>query len=477
MPHSILIVDDEEPIAWALRRAFEREGYRVAVAATAEDGLAKAAVRPPDVVFLDIRLPGMDGLAALARLKTVAPAAAVVVITAHGNLNTAVKAVEGGAFDYLAKPFDLAQALDAARRAVGRAGVAEPAGLHPPPAEEDASPDALVGRGAAMQTVFKRIALVAPSEACVLVTGESGTGKELVARAVHNHSPRRDRPFLPVHVAALNPNLVESELFGHVKGAFTGADKPRPGLLTLADGGTVFLDELGDIPLPVQAKLLRVLERQEVLPVGATQSAAVNVRIVSATHADLSAAVRDGRFRHDLFFRLNVYPIHVPPLRDRVDDIPLLAEHFLRRFGVPHPAAVLPPDTLAFLKARPWPGNVRELRNALEHAAIEARGGPLRPDHFPAPAATTGGTVADRLTSLVKEWVRDQVKAAAGREPDGLHQRLLDAVEPALLDEVLRQLDGNRLVAARWLGLARATVRKMTRKHHPAADDPDQDES
>ena len=472
IPHSILIIDDEESIAWALQRAFEREGYRVAVAASAEDGLKKAAAHPPDVVFLDVRLPGMDGLTALGRLK----GAAVVVITAHGNLTTAVKAVEGGAFDYLAKPFDLAQALDAAKRAVGRK-TDGPGGSPPPPAEADPSPDALVGRSLGMQSVFKRIALVAPTEACVLVTGESGTGKELVARAVHANSPRRDRPFLPVHVAALNPNLVESELFGHVKGAFTGADRPRPGLLSLADGGTVFLDELGDIPLPVQAKLLRVLERQEVLPVGATQSTTVNVRIVSATHADLSAAVRDGRFRHDLFFRLNVYPIHIPPLRDRVDDVPPLAEHILRRFGVSNPSAVLPADTVAFLQSQPWPGNVRELRNALERAAIEARGGPLRPDHFPASAdAGAAGTVTDRLRSLVAEWVREQAKAAAGREPGELYQRLLDAAEPALIDEVLRQLDGNRLAAARWLGLARATLRKMIRKYHPATDEADADE-
>jgi two-component system nitrogen regulation response regulator GlnG len=477
MPHSILIVDDEEPIAWALRRAFERDGYRVAVSPSAEDGLKMAAAIPPDVVFLDVRLPGMDGLAALARLRQAAPAAAVVVITAHGNLNTAVKAVEGGAFDYLAKPFDLAQALDAAKRALTRSPEEPPASRPGLADDTDLSPDAIVGRSPAMQTVFKRIALVAPTEACVLITGESGTGKELVARAVHAHSPRRDRPFLPVHVAALNPNLVESELFGHVKGAFTGADKPRQGLLSLADGGTVFLDELADIPLPVQAKLLRVLERQEVLPVGGSQASAVNVRIVSATHADLSAAVRDGRFRHDLFFRLNVYPIHLPPLRDRVDDIPLLAEHFLRRFGVTNPSGILPPDTLAFLKARPWPGNVRELRNALEHAAIEARGGPLRPEQFPAPAeAGAAGTVADRLRSMVVEWVREQVRLAEGNEPADLYQKLVDAVEPAVLDEVLRQLDWNRLVASRWLGLARATVRKLIRRYHPTADDPDTDE-
>ncbi|HUR55815.1 MAG TPA: sigma-54 dependent transcriptional regulator, partial [Gemmataceae bacterium] len=474
---SLLIIDDEEPIAWALRRAFERAGHTVRVSASAEDGLAKAKQNPPDAVFLDVRLPGMDGLTALGELKKRAPAAAVVVITAHGNLNTAVKAVEGGAFDYLAKPFELSQALDAANRALSR--VSEEPSRSPAllTSDIDTSPDAIVGKSPAIQNVFKRIALVAPTEACVLVTGESGTGKELVARAVHANSPRRDKPFLPVHVAALNPNLVESELFGHVRGAFTGADKSRAGLLALADGGTVFLDELADIPLPVQAKLLRVLERQEILPVGGNVSQAVNVRIVSATHADLSTAVRDGKFRGDLFFRLNVYPIHLPPLRDRTDDVHLLAEHFLRKFGVANPVAVLPADTLAFLKARPWPGNVRELRNALEHAAIEARGGPLRPDHFPEPTTATGAESIDsRLQSLVTEWVRDRVRAFKGREPADLYQDLLDAVEPAALDEVLRQLDGNRLVAARWLGLARATVRKMIRKYHPDAGEPDSDE-
>ena len=474
---SVLIIDDEEPIAWALRRAFEREKYRVRVAATAEDGLAKARQELPDVVFLDVRLPGMDGLAALGELRKIAPDAAAIVITAHGNLNTAVKAVEGGAFDYLAKPFDLALALEAARRAITRAAP-ESGGSRPPLAEEvDLSADAIIGRSAAMQTVFKRIALVAPTAACVLISGESGTGKELVARAVHAHSPRRAKSFLPVHLAALNPNLVESELFGHTKGAFTGAERSREGLLSLASGGSVFLDELADIPLPVQAKLLRVLERQEVIPVGSGEPQPVDVRIVSATHADLSAAVAEGRFRADLFYRLNVYPIHLPPLRDRVDDIPALAEHFLRRFGIAKPSAVLSLETVAFLKARPWPGNVRELRNALEHAAIEARGGALRPEHFPEPVSGSGPLgIAERLCSLVVEWVRETIGQSTG-EPVDLYQQLLDTVEPALLDEVLRQLEGNRLAAARWLGLARATVRKMIRKYHPSADEPEGDEA
>jgi two-component system nitrogen regulation response regulator GlnG len=457
---SVLIIDDEESIAWGLKRAFIGAGYAATVAATAEAGLRKAAADSPDVVFLDVRLPGMDGLTALEKLKSAAPNAAVVIMTAHGNLDTAVKAVAGGAFDYLAKPFDLADALDAASRALTRTSVA---GVGDP-GDKPTLDDELVGRSPVMQAVFKRIALVAPTSACVLITGESGTGKELVARAVHAHSPRKDKPFLPVHVAALNPNVVESELFGHVKGAFTGADRTRPGLFALADGGTVFLDELADIPLAVQVKLLRVLERQEVLPVGGVEATRVDVRVVSATNTDLAVAVAAGRFRADLFFRLNVYPIHLPPLADRTGDIPLLAEQLLRRIA---PAAgPLPADTTAALVARPWPGNVRELRNALEHTAILARGGPIRPEHVPAPAtAPAPPNVADRLRGLVREWVNEEVRLAAGTEPAELYQKLLDRLEPALLDEVLSATNGNRLAAARWLGRARGTVRKLLAKH------------
>jgi len=469
MAATVLIIDDEEAVAWALRKACERQGYRAVVCATAEDGLASAAAHPPDAVFLDIRLPGMDGLTALGRLRTVAPDAGVIVITAHGNLSTAVQAVAGGAFDYLAKPFDLDQALDAVTRALDRTTTA------PPPA--DAGDDELIGNSPAVQSVFKRIALVAPTTACVLITGESGTGKELVARAVHAHSDRAANVFLPVHVAALNPNLVESELFGHVKGAFTGADRTRPGLLALADGGTVFLDELADIPLAVQAKLLRVLERQEVLPVGGIEPQKVSVRIVSATNANLAEEVTAGRFRHDLFFRLNVYPIHLPALRDRTDDIPRLAEHFLRTFA-PTAAGPLPPETVAVLRARAWPGNIRELKNAMEYAAIVARGGPIRPEHLPEPTALSGGaTVPEKLRAAVREWAREQVRLAAGTEPADLYPKLLAEIEPVLLAEVLEQVSGNRLVAGRWLGLARATVRKLIRKYHlePDADADDDD--
>src|ERR1700677_1076525 len=345
----ILIIDDEEAVCWVLERALSKEGHKVVTTASAEQAFKLLQKQRPDAIVLDVRLPGLDGLSALARLRELSGDAPVVVVTAHGNLSTAVKAVEGGAFDYRTKPFDLSKALETVARALQRRALQQPVPgpQTAEPAEEVSAPQEIVGTSPAMQTVFKRIALVAPRDACVLITGESGTGKELVAAAIHRYSARRDRPFLPVHVAALNPSLVESELFGHVKGAFTGAAQARPGLLSLADGGTIFFDELADIPLSVQVKLLRVLEHSEVFPVGSNQSAPLNVRVLAATHQDLERKIAEGSFRHDLFFRLNVFQIHLPPLRERRQDILPLAEHFLRRF---EPASLpLLPATAQFL--------------------------------------------------------------------------------------------------------------------------------
>jgi two-component system nitrogen regulation response regulator GlnG len=472
----ILIVDDEQAVCWALGRALEREGHSVALAASAEQAFAHLAKQRPDAIILDVRLPGMDGLTALPRFRQLVPDAAVIVVTAFGSLPAAVQAVEGGAFDYLAKPFDLGTALETVARALARSrgANARAADATPLPSAE-AGPEEIIGVSPAMQQVFKRIALVAPHDACVLITGESGTGKELVARAIHRYSARRDRPFLPMHIAALNPNLVESELFGHARGAFTGAAAARTGLLALADGGTVFLDELADIPLQVQVKLLRALEHGEVFPVGATQPVPLNLRILTATNQDLSRCVAEGRFRHDLFFRLNVFQVQLPPLRDRPEDIEPLATHFLRRFK---PSALpLHPEVVRYLQGLPWFGNVRELRNALEHAAILARDGPLEPEHFPSFAGDPSTfTPADQLAASVRKWLAERIRAAGGQSPRELYDDLLRIVEPALLEDVMRRLRGNRWVAAQWLGLNRATVRKKLGLYGLAQIDGEDDE-
>lgn len=457
----ILIVDDEEAVCWSLDRALTGEGHRVFTAGSAEEALVIAEKERPDAIILDVRLPQLDGLSVLGQLRKLSHDAPVIVITAYGNLTTAVGAVEGGAFDYLVKPFDLDQALETVARALQMRSLpgAIPEGNGEPTDEE------MIGRSLAMQVVFKRIALVAPRDSCVLITGESGTGKELAARAIHRHSARRDRPFLPVHIAALNPSLVESELFGHVKGAFTGASESRLGLLALADGGTIFLDEAADIPLSVQAKLLRVLDHNEILPVGGNQPQRLNVRILSATHQDLQRRVTDGSFRHDLFFRLNVFQIHLPPLRERREDILLLAEHFLSRL---EPRALpLQAETAQYLTGLHWFGNVRELRNALEHAVIVARGSPLLTSHFPPLLSASGGAGGQEiLVSAVQKWLLERITANAPRPPANLFSELLDCVEPALLNEVMRRVQGNRWVAAKWLGLNRATVRKKLARYN-----------
>lgn len=473
----ILVIDDEEAVCWALKRGLSAKGHQVAVAASAELGMALAQKQRPDAILLDVRLPGLDGLSALGQLREISAEAPIIVITAFGNLSTAVRAVEGGAFDYLAKPFDLDQALATVERALQRRAAQEQAAtVSEPELDAAAAPEDIVGVSPAMHNVFKRIALVATRDSCVLITGESGTGKELVARAVHRHSRRRDRPFVPVHVAALNPGLVESELFGHAKGAFTGATQARPGLLSLADGGTIFFDEVAEIPLSVQVKLLRVLDHNEVLPVGSNQSEPFNIRILAATHQNLEKRVAEGKFRHDLFFRMNVFQIHLPPLRERREDILPLVEFFLRKLE----SGLLPllPPVVQFLTGQPWLGNVRELRNALEHAAIVARGGPLLPEHFPASPGLGATSPTENLAAAVLNWLDERVKASGKEGPRELYEELLRSVEPALLEEVMRRLQGNRWAAAQWLGLNRATVRKKLAEYnltdiHRADDDND----
>jgi len=457
----LFVIDDEEAICWGMRRLGESLGMEVRTASSAEEGLAAVPDWPPDVIVLDVRLPGMDGLTAVEHFRERIGLVPIVVITAYGDLQTAVDAVRKGAYEYIVKPFDIEQVERVLRRALesGRAT------RDSAPVVDQ--PGGLVGKSPAMQEVYTRIALAAPSDACVLVFGESGTGKELVARAVHQYSRRADGPFVAVNVASLSPSLAESELFGHERGAFTGAERPRTGLMVQADKGTLFLDEVADIPLPTQVKLLRAVEHGEVLPVGSNEPVKTDFRVVSATHQDLQQHVQQGGFREDLYYRLCAFQIDVPPLRERADDIIDLADHFRAAFARRDGAsgAPLAAATLNRLRERPWYGNVRELRNAIEHALIVARGGPIQPEHLPAPVpealsteATGATNVEQQLADLVRRWAESHLNDAEGA--DELYDRLLHMVEPPLLQAALEAYYGQCATAARRLGLHRTTLRK-----------------
>lgn len=462
----ILIVDDEASICFAFREFLTDEGHHVEVAASAEEGLQVAEDGPLDAVVLDIRLPGIDGLTAIAEFKNRIGPAPIVIITAFGNLDTAVRAMEGGAFDYLVKPFDLDQAATVVKRALEKPKVRErPAGT---PATEGV--ETLVGSSPAMQELFKSIALVAPTDVPVLITGESGTGKELVARAIHRHSPRRIGPFLPICLAALSPSLVEGELFGHLKGSFTGATQDRKGLLELASGGTVLLDEIGDVPLSLQVKLLRTIERREVNPVGDARPRPTDIRVITATNRPLAELMATGQFREDLFFRLSVFHIELPPLRDRREDIPALGEHFLRQSRLPDVAdAHLTEAVIAELRSRTWAGNVRELRNTIEHAAIVARGRTIRPEHLPPASGVSGPTEPPPIGKIgpyLADWARQEVQQLRDRPGETvLYERFLELTEPHVLQAVLRACLDNRAQAAQVLGIHRATLRQKLKRY------------
>ncbi len=460
----ILIVDDEASICWALSESLGDDGHQVEVAASAEEGMRIAEAGAFDVVVLDVRLPGVDGLTAMRGLRERLGPVPIVVITAFGNLETAVKALEGGAFDYLVKPFDLDQAVAVIKRALEKRRSAL-AVVRPSPEE----PEALIGSSPAMQDLFKNIALVAPADVPVLITGESGTGKELVARAIHRHGARRSGPFLPICLAALSPSLVERELFGHLKGSFTGALQDRKGLFELAAGGTILLDEIGDVAPSLQVKLLRAIEHHEVTPVGDARPRSVNIRVIAATNRPLGSLIKAGEFREDLYFRLSVFQIHIPPLRERRDDIKALAEHFLRQARIPGVTETqLADDVLEQLRDRPWAGNVRELRNSIERAAIVARGNPIRPEHFPPPSVFQGplSHSPDRdLQGSLATWAQHALSKHSETDTPTLYERFLELAEPPILRTLLAQCEGNRAAAAEILGIHRATLRQKLRKY------------
>jgi two-component system nitrogen regulation response regulator GlnG len=459
---NVLIVDDEPSICWGIRELLVDDGHDVSVAPSAEEALAAADERRPDAVLLDVRLPGMDGLTALGQLRERIGDAPVIIMTAFGDLQTAVGSLESGAFDYLPKPFNLDDVARIVRQALDRGEKTS----GDPGAAADRTAPMLLGRSPAMQQVFKQIALAAQSQVPVLITGESGTGKELVAHAIHRHGPRRDGPFLPVCVPALSPQLIESELFGHVKGAFTGADAHRTGLLELAGGGTVFLDEIGDVAPPLQVKLLRAIEQQEITPVGGAQSRRTDFRVIAATNRPLGELRASGEFRADLYYRLSVFQIHLSPLRDRREDIAPLAEQFLLQAGPGGTRRRFSEAALAELMRRPWAGNVRELRNVVERAAITARGDEIDVEHLP-PAESLSGTgcsLAEQVRRYVSEWTRQELATSVDGESSDLYDRFLSVAEPALIETVMQHFGGNRAAAARELGIHRATLRERLKR-------------
>lgn len=459
----VLIVDDEPSICWGLSELVRSMGHSADTAPTAEEAFVVAERRRPDALVLDVRLPGLDGLSAMGRFREQLGPVPTIVITAYGDLPTAIEAMRRGAVEYLVKPFELAAAQHALTRALEPP--AAPSGMPSDSMKtvEDSEERQLIGSSAPMQEVFKRIAMVAASDACVHIHGESGTGKELVARAIHQYSRRARGPFVAVNLAALSPTLAESELFGHVRGAFTGAETNRKGVLEQAHGGTIFLDEAADIPLSVQVKLLRVLEYGQFVPVGGDRPVQSDFRIITATHQDLGRLAAEGRFRADLYYRLMTFTIELPPLRDRSGDIRLLAEYFLDRLAAKNRCArpILTADALGLLESRPWYGNVRELRNALEHALLLARGGPLCEEHFPPPTPAphdAGATREAAIAAMITAWAEQQF--AANADAGDLYERLMRLVEPPLFRAVLRRNRGQFSAAAKQLGLHRVTLRR-----------------
>ena len=379
---TILLIDDEPAIQHAFRKAFHPPEYDTTTVPTAAEGLQRLSTSVPDVVVLDVHLPDADGLQAFDRVKEIDVRVPIVLITGHGTTDLAIEAMKRGAFDYLLKPLRYDQLKEIIARACTSSRLmTTPAVVADAEAVPDRA-DVLVGRCEAIQEVYKAIGRVAATDATVLILGESGTGKELVARAVYQHSTARDKPFLAINCGAIPENLIESELFGHEKGAFTGAERRRIGKFEQCNGGTIFLDEIGDMPLLAQVKLLRVLQEQQFERVGGNETVRTDVRVIAATNADLEQRVATGRFRQDLYFRLNVFSVRLAPLRDRGDDLELLTDHYLARFAreFGRPALVVPPETRAALRAYRWPGNVRELQSVLKQAVLQTSGAVLLPE-------------------------------------------------------------------------------------------------
>jgi len=454
----LLLIDDDDDFASSLLTVLETSGHQVKRASDGTTGIQMAMTEPFDLVICDIRMPGIGGMDVLQQLHAAKPRLPVILMTAFSTTERAIESMKAGAFDYLLKPFDPPEML----RVVERALHVSSAEARPVPLREgETGKAALIGRSRAMQEVFKHLGSYAATPVPVLILGETGTGKELVARALHMHSSRAEQPFVAVNCAAIPENLIESELFGHEKGAFTHAVARRAGSFEQAQGGTLFLDEIGDIPPPVQAKLLRVLQERRVRRVGGSQELVLDVRVIAATHRDLPGMIKKGEFREDLLYRLNGAVLRLPPLRERTEDITPLTRHFLAKvagqLGISEPA--IEREALEVLKQQRWPGNVRELENVTRTLLIEARGFPISAEMVRSLLGTT--PLQEAYSRTIDELVESCLHAArAGALPGGALNAAVDELEHTLYAAALKQAAGNQSQVAEWLGVSRVTVRE-----------------
>src|SRR5687767_7091505 len=466
----LLLVDDEADVQYSFRRIFDSPEIDLTTASSGEEGLKIIPKVKPDLVIMDVRMGGMNGLETLRRLRQVDAKVPVIMMTAYGTTQTAIEAMKLGAYDYLLKPFDVPKLKEIVFNALKAARDMKRVVSYQPLLESEDYEIGIIGRSERMQNVFKLIGQLAASDATALITGESGTGKELVARAIYHHSQRNEKPFLAINCAAIPENLLESELFGHEKGAFTGATNQRIGKFEQCNGGTLFLDEIGDMTPATQTKILRVLQSGTFERVGGNQPVKVDVRIIAATNKPLEQAVVDKQFREDLFYRLNVVRIHLPPLRERREDIRLLVNYFLKKL-VPKPKSISS-DTLRALEDYHWPGNVRELENVMQRALVVAKGDAILPADLPPEimggqsqgerrragdsAPYPSGAPANDIPSLAQalfRWARKESKL-----------KIIPAVERELIIEALKETGGNQVQAAKILGITRATLRKRIDK-------------
>jgi two-component system, NtrC family, nitrogen regulation response regulator GlnG len=450
-----------------LEKGLRQAGYDVVAVKDGDSALRAFESEPFDLVFLDVRMPGVDGLTALARLRQMRADACVIVMTAHGTMDTAIQAMQRGAYDYLAKPFDLDEVLLLAERALAARRLTQEVTRLKSGLQEVWEFGAIIGRHPRMQDVYKTIGRVAGSDVTVLLRGESGTGKELVASAIHHYSRRAGRPFVAVSCAAIPSTLLESEMFGHERGAFTDAKERRLGKLELAHGGTLYLDEIGDMPLELQTKLLRALQERTIERLGGQDSIRVDVRVLAATNRDLEALMKEGRFREDLYYRLNVVTVSLPSLRERRRDIPILVEHFLAKYAAELGERGVAPEALDRLVGYDWPGNVRELENVIQRAMVMATSGVILPEHLPiGPVSAAASVAADApLEEIVERKLMECVRGLREHASANLYDLMIGLVEKPLLRAVLRETGGNQVRAAQILGINRNTLRKKLVEH------------